>query len=208
MVRRALPHRSRGFSLVEVTLAAFLLSFVLLLTIGAFVPGMKVSRQAEESIASQREVVLAFERLLAEMSLMDRSGVSVAPGCLSFLSHQDYRGNNPLLPNDDVQRFGYLSLHSSWHKFVILHLRDGKLWRREAPYDGDRALARIFPERLPAVAQVTGRQEKVFAREVEDFSARTLGTSRVQMHLRSVHRGGKWPESCDMSFEVVMRGTN
>jgi hypothetical protein len=201
-------HRSGGFSLAEASLSAFLLAFVLLLTIGAFVPGMKVTKQAEESIASQREVVLAFERLMAEMSLMDRAGVTVGPECLSFLSHEPYWGNNPLLALDEVQRYGYLSRHTAWQKFVILRLRDGRLWRREAPYDGGHALARVRPDRLLGVADVSNRQEKVFAREVEEFIARTVGPSRVQMRIRSVHRGARRPESCDMSFEIVMRGTN
>jgi hypothetical protein len=179
-----------------------------MLTIGAFIPGLKVTRQAEESIASQREVVLAFERLMAEMSLMDRVGVTAGVSCLSFLSHQSYRGTNPLLELEDIQLFGFSSAHSHWRKFVILNLREGRLWRREAPYDGDTTLARIRPDRLQGVAEVANRQQKVFTKGVEEFSASFLGQSRVRLKLRSVFRTAARPESCDMTFEIVMRGTN
>jgi hypothetical protein len=209
IVRCHRHHRAEGgFSIPELSVSVLLLSILLLLTIGAFIPGLKVTRQAEESVASQREVVLAFERLMAEMSLMDRVGVTAGPGCLAFLSHEVFRGTNPLLELDELQVLGFATATTVWTKWVVLRLRDGRLWRREFPYDGGNSLARVRPDKLVVVADQPDRQEKVFCREVEEFSAHTLGQSRVLLKLRSVHRGANKPQSCDMSFEIVMRGTN
>ena len=206
MIRPA--RHSQGFSVAELTVSVFLLGFLLMLTIGAFVPGLKVTKQAEESIAAQREVVLAFERLMAEMSLMDRLGATPGQGCLSFLSHQEYRGSNPELDIADVQLYSCSTPSTIWKKFVVLRLREGRIWRREFPYDGQTVLARVKPDRLIGVADLANRQEKVFTREVEEFDASLVGQSRVRLRIRSVFRSGRRPESCDMQFEIVMRGTN
>ncbi len=194
-----------GFTLPEMSVSAFLLAILLVLTMGAMSPGLKVSRQAEESIAAQREVVMAFDQLMAELALMDRSSLSTADGALAFLSHRPYRGDNGLLDVNQLEVFGFASLQSQWQKFVVLGLRDGRITRREFPYDLGSTLARVRPDRLDEVLDQPA-QEKPFARDVEAFEATPVGTSRVQIRVRSVHRGAKKPEACDVTFQVAMRG--
>lgn len=195
-----------GFSLPEMSLSVFLIAVLLALTLGALVPGLRVSRQAEESIAAQREVVLAFDRLMAEMALMDRCSLSTAEGCLSYLSHRPYSGANSLLDVEQLDLFGFASLQSVWRKVVVLRHRDGRIFQREFPYDMGSSLARVKPAKLVEVGDHPGAQEKSFARDVEAFEAIPLGTSRVQIRVRSVYRGAKRPEACDITFQVVMRG--
>ncbi len=201
-------NRHTGFTLPEMTVSVFLLSLVMLLTVGAFIPGLKISRQAEESIASQREIVLSYEKLFAELELMDRLSVTTMDGGLSYLSHRSYSGTNPVLDPTEMTVFGFSSLRSVWKKFVVLRLRDRRLLKREYPYAGGSVLARVNSDDLLNVADSPGREEKVFARDIEEFKAGTVGLSRLEIRLRSVNRGARTPEACDVTFQIAMRGTN
>lgn len=207
----AAHYKIRGFSLPELAVSVFLLGVLLLLAIGAFVPGLKVVQQAEQDTAAEREVVLAFERLMSEMSLLDRISVVAQNGCLSYLGRLPFNGSNPALASNQVELFNFYTPELPWTKFVVLKLRDGQLWRREFPYNagGDqRRLARIVPSELLAVADHSPSQEKIFAKNIELFQCDVLGRSRVRVRMRSVFRQGKLPESCDMTFDIAMRGTN
>lgn len=197
---------SGGFTVPEVLVASFVLALLTSVALAVIVPAMKVTREAEQSTTAQRQVVLALDRLVAEMTEMDRATVTVDSGCLSYLSHKPYTGSDPALPATSVEMLGFRSLHDVWQKFVILRHRNGKLWRREHPYSQGSELSRILPAELLSEADQGGVGEKSFANDVELFEAEEVGSSRVSLRLRSVNRDGERPQACEITLQIRMRG--
>ena len=182
------------------------LGLFIMLALGAIVPSYQVVREAEESLSAQREVVMAFDRMVAEMDNLDRASVTVAPGALSFLSDQDYHGANPLLADSKLADLGLSNRDRSWKKIVIYRHRDNQLWRREHPYDKGAAIWQMQPEHLPAVADVPNVQEKIYAKNVELFEPEVAGRGRVAIRIRSVFRQAAKPAACELNLQVQMRG--
>lgn len=199
------PTRPQGFSLQELILSSFILSLLLALALLTVAPGIRISKKAEESMSAQHEVVRAFDRLVGEMSLLDRGGVTVGDGVLSYLSNREFAGANPPLAPAQVQLFSYRT-QPEWKKFVILRHRGRDIWIREFPWPDGQQIGRIRRADLPAVADLVGLQEKKFAQDIEQFTVETAGTSRVIMRVQAVARRWEKPEACDVTFEVVMRG--
>jgi prepilin-type N-terminal cleavage/methylation domain-containing protein len=200
--------RNRGFTLAETMVATGVLSLFIVLAFGAIVPSFKITRQAEQNLAAQREVILAFDRLTAEMSRLDRASVMAVPDALTFLSDQEYRGTNPAVPDADLAPVGYTSPDLVWQKLVILRRRGTNLYRRELPYTKGAEIFQVVPASLPTLADSGSYTEKIFAKNVEYFEADTAGRSRVLMQIRSVYRKGKKPVSCELDLQIQMRGGN
>jgi hypothetical protein len=186
--------------------ATFVLSLFIMLALGTIVPAYKVTREAEESLSSQREVVLAFDRLVAEMTLLDRASVSACTDTLAFLSDAEYRGSNPALADDSLDHLGVSTPERSWRKFVVLRHRGGQLWRREYPNSLGTELVQILADKLPGAGDAVGMQEKIYAKNVEVFEATPAGASRVLLKIRSVFREGAKPAACELNLQVQMRG--
>ena len=195
----------RGMTLAETLLAVSVLGVVLALAFATIVPAIRINKDAEESIAAQRQVVLAFDRLMAEMSTLNRATVSSAPGCLSFVSTQPYRGTNAVIDSshwDDL-------LHTTdraGRKTVFLRHRDNNLWRQEYPYQFGRDGHRILGADLTVLADRPGMQEKIFTKNVEGFEVGIAGRSRVYLQIRCVFRESKRPAACELHFQTQMRG--
>lgn len=179
-----------------------------MLSLGTIVPAYKVTREAEESLSSQREVVLAFDRLVAEMGLLDRASVSSAEDTLAFLSDQEYRGANSELADSLLDDLNVATPDRIWRKFVVLRRRGGDLWRREYPYTKGNALFQIIGDELPMVGDSTVLQEKIYTKNVERFEVTPAGASRVRLTIRSVFREGARPTACELNLQVQMRGGN
>lgn len=188
--------------------SSLVLSMFMMLALGTIVPAIMVTRHAEESLNSQREVVLAFDRLTTEMSLLDRASLTVAPDAFSFLSDQEYRGNNSFLPGDDMADLGLSHPEKSWTKWVVLRHRDGQLFRREFPYSGGSALMALLEDKLPLIGDRANVQEKVFARNVELLEPTAAGSSRLRLKIRSVFRDSGQPRACELNLQIQMRGGN
>lgn len=197
--------RLHGFSVPELLVASALLSILMALAFGAIAPGLRVTKEAEEDTASQREVVFAFDRLFQEMSLMDRASVSHSTGNLAFLSKAPYSGLAVPIPDSDLDIQGLSSLEV-WRKHVLLHLRDKTLWRREFSYTKGRQIGPMVPDMLEYYGELGSVAEKTFARNIEHFESSSVGRSRVAIRVRSVHRGAKRPEACEVTMQVSMRG--
>jgi hypothetical protein len=185
---------------------AFVLSLLLMIALGVIVPALKVTHDAEQSTVSQREVVLALDRLSAEMSVMDRATVTTAPGCFSFLSSRPYGGSNAALADPSLDMFGLTSPHDTWRKHVFLRLRDGQVFRREFPYAKGAALSRVVPAQLHVLADQLGVAEKTFAKNIEAFEATEVGSSRLVLQIRSVQREAAKPTACEVTLQIQMRG--
>lgn len=199
-------HKRSGFTLVELLVGSFVLSLFIMLALGAIVPSYKVVREAEESVSAQREVVMAFDRLVAEMANLDRASVTAVSGALSFLSDKEYRGGNPLMPDSVLDDLGLANPNHTWQKMIVFRHRANQLWRREYPYDKGNALWQVRPGDLPAVADVPNRQEKIYAKNVETFEAAVAGRGRVRVKIRSVYRTGPRPAACELDLQIEMRG--
>ena len=118
--RRITSNSSGGFTLSELIVAMSVLSAFIMLALGAIVPAMKVTMAAETSLASQREVVLTFDRLVAEMGVADRASLSTAGSALSFLSPNEYRGSNPAIADSKLNDVGFKTPDRIWRKTVLL----------------------------------------------------------------------------------------
>ncbi len=195
-----------GFTVTELLVAASVLSIFIMLALGAIVPAIKVTQEAEKSVDSQREVVLAFDRLVAEIAMADRATLTVIPEALSFLSRLEYRGSNPTLLDNQLVDLGFSTPDHTWRKFVVLRRRGNALWRREFPYDKGQALYQVSADSLPSIADAPGRQEKIYAKNVEVFEATTAGSTRVQLKVRSVFRESQRPAACELNLQIQMRG--
>lgn len=196
----------RGFTLPELLVGSLLLSLFTMLALGAIVPALKVLLDAEESIASQREIVLAFDRLVAEMGMADRASLTVVPQALGFASALPYRGNNPPLADDEMLDLNFSSPERVWRKNIVLRQRGNQLWRREFPFSKGQDLYQILPDKLPLIADSPGRQEKIFAKNVEFFEATTAGSTRVRLRVRCVFRDSRRPASSELDLQIQMRG--
>lgn len=192
--------------MTELLVATSVLSLFIMLALGAIVPAIKVTQEAEEAVDSQREVVLAFDRLVAEIAMADRATLTVVPEALSFLSRVKYRGTNPALPEAQLVDLGFATPDHTWEKFVVLRKRGDALWRREFPYNKGQALFQISSDRLLSVADAPNRQEKIYAKNVEVFEATTAGSTRVQLKVRSVFRHSRRPAACELNLQIQMRG--
>lgn len=197
---------SYGFTITELLISASVLSIFVMLALGAIVPAIKVTFEAEESIESQREVVLAFDRLVAEMGMADRATLTVLPEALSFLSRLEYRGSNPPISDSDMLNLNFSTPDHIWHKMVVLRRRNNHLWRREFPYTKNQALYQVLPDKLLAIADHTDRQEKIYVKNVELFDVTTAGSNRVQLKIRSVFREAHRPAACELNLQIQMRG--
>ncbi len=192
----------------ELLVSSLVLTIFMMLALGTIVPAIKVTRQSEESLDSQREVVLAFDRLTSEMSLLDRASLTVAPDTFSYLSDQEFRGTNSAIPDADMADMGLSHPEKNWTKWVLLRHRDGKVLRREYPYDKGRRLYALLETQLPLLGDAPGVQEKVFARNVELFEPTAAGSSRLRLKIRSVFRGTTQPRACELNLQIQMRGGN
>ena len=184
---------ARGFTLAEMIVAMSVLSILLMLALGAVAPALKITRDSEERLAAQREVVLALDRLTAELTFLDRALVTVAPNAILYVSDLDYTGSNPAITPSYWTDLHSRSRYHTWRKSVILRRRDGQLWRREPAY-------------LEPVADVSGMAEKNFCQNVELFDVELVGRSRVLLRLRSVFRDGRKPASCEIQAQIQMKG--
>jgi prepilin-type N-terminal cleavage/methylation domain-containing protein len=198
----------RGFTITELLVASTVLAVFIMLALGSIVPSYQVTREADESLSSQREVVMAFDRLVAEMSVLDRASASAAADSLAFLSDQEFRGSNLEIADVDLDDLGVANPNRIWRKFVILHRRDNALWRREYPYTKGPALCQIVSDKIPILAQVPGRQEKIFSKNIELFEAVPAGRTRILLKIRSVFRQGSKPAACELNLQIQMRGGN
>lgn len=196
---------ARGFTITELIVATAVLSTFMMLALGVVMPGIKVSKQAEEDLASQRQVVLAFDRLFAEMSLMDRASVSHSDGNLSFLSNKPFAGGGAEVPDTSLE---VLSMGSPkvWTKHVLLHLKDRTIWRREFNYLKGNQIARIMPDKLDILGNAVDVPQRAFVNDVEAFVVDSVGRSRIAVKLRSTNRHAGKPESCEVTMQVGMRG--
>lgn len=201
-----LYHKRSGFTLVEVLVGSVVLSMFIMLALGAIVPSYKVVREAEESVSAQREVVMAFDRLVAEMANLDRASVTVIPGALAFLSDEEYRGTNPAIPDSQLVDINLVNPVLAWRKTVVFRHRDNQLWRREYPYDKANAVWVVAPDKLATLADIPNRQEKIYAKNVELFEANLAGKGRVLVKLRSVFRQTNRPAACELQLQIEMRG--
>lgn len=204
--RRITNKTSVGFTLSELIVATSVLSVFIMLALGAIVPAMKVTMDAETSLASQREVVLTFDRLVAEMSVADRASLSTGGDALSFLSPHEYQGSNPVIPDSKLNDVGFKTPDRIWRKTVVLRQKDDQLWRLEFPFDKGNALFQVLPQELASVADAAGRQKKLLAKNVELFEASTAGSNRVLLKIRSVYRNSQKPAACELLLAVQMRG--
>ena len=186
--------------------ATSILALFLMLALGTIVPAFQITRRAEENIAAQREVILAFDRLIAEMGMLDRATVSTSPNTLSFLSDEIYSGLNGAIPDADLVDLG-LQTDVSWNKYVILRHRDNNLYRREFDYQHGQQIFQIDPDKLTTWADGPGIAEKIFAKNVELFETEEAGLTRVYLKIRSVFRNGKKPEACQLTLQIQMRGS-
>ena len=184
------------------------LSFFIMLAFGAIIPCVKITRQAEQDVAAQREVILAFDRLTSEMHRLDRATVTLLPGVVSFLSDEEYRGNNPPVDPADLVSVQYTSPDHIWRKLVILRKRGTDLFRREFPYALGPQIFQVLPTSMPTLADDPSFNEKIFARNIEFFEAEAAGRTRVLMKIRSVYREGAKPVSCTLNLQIQMRGGN
>ena len=185
---------ARGFTLAEMIVAMSVLSILLMLALGAVAPALKITRDSEERLAAQREVVLALDRL------------TVAPNAILYVSDLDYTGSNPAITPSYWTDLHSRSRYHTWRKSVILRRRDGQLWRREYPYQFGADLFRLDPAYLEPVADVSGMAEKNFCQNVELFDVELVGRSRVLLRLRSVFRDGRKPASCEIQAQIQMKG--
>lgn len=204
VVRRV--HIVAGFTVAEMIVAMSVLSIVLVLALSSVAPALKITRNSEERLSAQREVVLALDRLTAEMNFLDRALVTVAPESILFVSDEVYNG-----PNLAINSSNWIDLHNTsrfhtWQKAIILRRRDGQLWRREYPYEFGSNLFRLDPTTLETIADVGGIAEKNFCQNVEEFQVELVGRSRVLLRLRSVFRNAKKPASCDIQVQIQMKG--
>ena len=183
-----------------------ILGTFVILTLSTVVPGIKISNRAESALAAQKEVVLAFDRLIAEMGLMDRASFSFDNGALSFLSHKPYGGSNTEVPDSFLQLSSASSLNTTWEKHVVLRHRETSLFRQEYPYNKGGELSRIAPDQLLSFADTPDTQRKIFAHNIEHFETLTVGHSRIAIMLRSVDRSNARPEACQISYQLSMRG--
>lgn len=197
---------SRGFTLPEMIVAMAVLGTFIVMAMGTVVPGFKITQQAEESVYAQREVVLTFDRLVAEMSQLDRASVSTADEALSFLSDKPFGGGGPPIADAYLQDLAFTSPDRVWRKHVVLRRRNGHLLRREFRYDKGNEMFRINPDDLPSVADASGVGEKIFTKNVELFEAEASGKSRVYIKVRSVFRGAAKPTASELTLQVQMRG--
>ena len=197
---------ARGFTLAEMIVAMSVLSILLMLALGAVAPALKITRDSEERLAAQREVVLALDRLTAELTFLDRALVTVAPNAILYVSDLDYTGSNPAITPSYWTDLHSRSRYHTWRKSVILRRRDGQLWRREYPYQFGADLFRLDPAYLEPVADVSGMAEKNFCQNVELFDVELVGRSRVLLRLRSVFRDGRKPASCEIQAQIQMKG--
>lgn len=201
-------YRRRAFTLTEMIVGTSVLSMFIMLALGTIVPSIKVTREAEQSLESQREVVLAFDRLVAEMVMLDRASVSSEDSALAFLSDQAYRGNNSAVPDTNLVDLGVDTPDRSWRKNVVLRLRQGQLWRQEYPFTHGTSLFQIASDKIAPLADSPGRQEKIFAKNIELFEAVPAGRSRVLLKIRSVFRKAEKPVACELELQIQMRGGN
>lgn len=185
-----------------------MLGLVIILAFSTVVPGLKITKEAEESIAAQRQVILAFDRLLAEVSLLDRASASSAPGSLSYLSDKPYRGSNTAIDPLFLEDLETVSRDRTWAKHVVLRQRDGHLWRREYPYSGGGEIRRIAPAQLEVLADIQPIAEKIFAKNIESFETVSAGRSRIYLRIRSVYRENRKPVACQLTLQLQMRGGN
>lgn len=183
-----------------------ILATFLMLALGTIVPAFQITKDAEESIASQREVVLAFDRLMAEMSLLDRATVNTAPETLSFLSDEVYTGNNAVIPDPDLVDIN-LTTGTAWNKYILLRHRGDRLYRREFPYNKGNDIFQVSTASLPIVADGPGIDEKTFAKNIERFEVEEAGRTRVLLRIRSVFRKSKKPAACQLTMQIQMRGS-
>ncbi len=197
----------KGLSLPEMIVAMLILSSFLVMAIGTIIPGFKITQQAEQSISAQRQVVLTFDRLVAEMSQMDRASVSTNTGVLSYLSDQSLAaGNTAPVADDDLLDLAYASPEREWLKHVVLRHREGHLWRQEYDYEKGLAVYPIDPDSLPVLADTPGVAEKIFCKNVEAFEALPTGMSRVQVTIRCVYRQAEHPTAAEATMQIHMRG--
>ena len=187
---------------------ASVLSIFIMLALGTIVPSVKVTREAEQSLESQREVVLAFDRLVAEMVVLDRASISSEDNALAFLSDEDFRGSNGPLPDANLVDLGVATPDRVWQKYVILRLRQGQLWRQEYPYTHGSSLFQVSADKIALLADLPGRQEKIFAKNIELFEAVPAGRSRVLLRIRSVFRKAAKPVASELELQIQMRGGN
>lgn len=186
--------------------AMLILSSFLVMAIGTVIPGLKITQQAEQSVSAQRQVVLTFDRLVAEMSQMDRASVTTDNGVLSYLSDLPLAGNTAPLADDDLLDLSYASPERQWLKHVVLRHRGGQLWRREYDYQKGLAVYPIHPDSLLVLADTPGVAEKIFCKNVELFEALPTGMSRVQVTIRSVYRQAEHPTAAEATMQIHMRG--
>lgn len=190
----------------EMVVATGILSLFIALAFATIMPGLKITREAEQSLSAQKEVLLALEDLHRELSLTERLGVSVAPECLSFLSTERVDPVNPAIPDSELDIIPGRVSADTFLKHVVLRLRDRRIKRREFPYAKGQEICPILPVSLLTVADNPAFAEKTFCEDVEYFEAVPVGGTRVAVTIRSVHRDADKPQACQMTMQISMRG--
>lgn len=185
-----------------------ILGSFILLAMGTVVPGYKITQQAEESVYAQKEIILAFDRLVAEMTPLDRASVTTNANALSFLSDQPFDRAGPPIADPNLLDLAFSSPDRIWLKHVILHHRDGHLWRREYSYLKGSELFAIHPDNLVAVSGASGIPEKIFVKNIELFEAESCGRNRIRLKVRSVFRKANRPTAAEINLQISMRGGN
>ncbi len=195
-----------GFTLTELLVSNAMLALVLALAMGSIMPSVRITNQAEAELAAQRGVSMLFDRLVTEMSPLDRASVTTAPDILSFLSDKAYTGTNSAIPDADLLDLEVQTPGRTWQKNVLLYLQDGNLWRREYPFLHGELLHQVFSDSLPILALATGPQRQLLVPNVELFEATPAGRSRVAVRIRAVHRNTDKPVAFESTVQVQMRG--
>lgn len=194
--------------MVEVLVACSVLGLLTLMGLGTVVPGLKVTQQAEEGVTAQREVIVAFDSLVTEMSVLDRRSVSHATGTLSYISDKPVNSGNAPIDDTKLDNLGVLDPFKTWTKHVVLRLRGGHLMKREYTYAKGQEIWPVIGSELQVLADTPGMSEKRFAKNIELFEAIPAGRSRIYLKVRAVSRKGSKPAACELALQIQMRGSS
>lgn len=201
-------HTAFGFTISEVLVANSVLAVLLMLALAAIVPSWRVTRQAEAELAAQRGVARFFDRLVTELSPLDRATAVAGPGAFSFLSDRSYVGSAPPVGNELLVDLGVDSLGREWRTIVVLAHDEGALWRLEYPYFGGSRLAHIDPEALENLASGAADSPArvgIAVPAVDLFECRLAGRSRVFFQIRSRIEDTDKAVSFQSNLQVQMR---
>lgn len=196
--------RELGFTIPEMAVSMFLLSFILLLSLGVLFPGLQTVRQAEEATVTQQQITLAFDRLFAELQEVDAGTVTDFGDGLVFLSQRPYVGSNPVVPAAYFTVSPYLA-ENAWTKWVYIRRNGDVVEMREFPYAGGQQLAKINASDVNSVGALGGDPPRNWIRYVDDFQVFRPRSNLLQFQVATVSRDARGVEASRMNFKVALR---